>query len=101
MSILEASLTLFLFLVILGRYRVYCLKQVIETGSSKGALLETLMSLVTELYSAIVSNKKLTLMFLPALAATYGVFLEIVDDEVVVHGENEEAEKGEDKKDND
>ena len=99
MSILEASLTLFLFLVTLGRYRVYCLKQVIETGSSKGALSETLMSLVTELYSAVVSNKKLTLMFLPALAATYGVFLEIVDDEVVVYGENEEAHE-EDKKDN-
>ena len=99
MSILEASLTLFLFLVTLGRYRVYCLKQVIETGSSKGALSETLMSLVTELYSAVVSNKKLTLMFLPALAATYGVFLEIVDDKVVVYGENEEVDE-EDKKDN-
>lgn len=99
MSILEASLTLFLFLVTLGRYRVYCLKQVIETGSSKGALSETLMSLVTELYSAVVSNKKLTLMFLPALAATYGVFLEIVDDKVVVYGENEEVDE-EGKKEN-
>ena len=99
MSILEASLTLFLFLVTLGRYRVYCLKQVIETGSSKGALSETLMSLVTELYSAVVSNKKLTLMFIPALAATYGVFLEIVDDKVVVYGENEEVDE-EGKKDN-
>lgn len=100
MSILEASLTLFLFLVTLGRYRVYCLKQYLEIGSSKGALSATLMSLVTEFWAAVVSNKKLTLMFLPALAATYGVFLEIVDDEVVVHGENEEAEEGEDKKDN-